>query len=211
MKAVNTFHNESVKPSPQPVDLSAPYISPAPKSFIKEEKWYIQERGKVVEMTPTRRKNYQRWFGPARHTLGALDMGLVQHEQLDKIPNQLQRTVQRLTTSPIIIVERSSEQSEFVHHRSNGSNKMIVTNNSESVHPRSNIFHRMKTSNASELVTKEASVFDRLEAFSVQTFKDPLNTKVRKMTTSLVSSETIKVPVLGKWLEPKLQWRPKRM
>lgn len=72
MKAVDTFRREPRKPSPQPAILSEPYIPPAPKSFIKEEKWYIQERGMVVEVTPTKKRNLQRRFGQAKRTLEAL-------------------------------------------------------------------------------------------------------------------------------------------
>lgn len=164
-----------------------------------------------MEITPTRRRNYQRRFGRAQRTLGALDMGLVRPKQLDKTPSQLQRMVQRLTSNPIITTEKSGEQPESVHPRAHGSNKMIVADNSESVHPRSSVFHRIKTSNASELVTKKASVFDRLEAFFVQKFKDPSKTEVRKRITSPVTSEIKKMPVLEERPEAKMQWRPKRI
>lgn len=59
-------------------------------------------------MTPTRRRNYQRRFGQAQRTLGDLDMSLVRSEQLDKTPDQLQRTVQRLIANPIITIGRPS-------------------------------------------------------------------------------------------------------
>ena len=63
-----------------------------------------------MEMTPTRRRNYQRHFGRAQRALSALDMGLVRPEQLDKTPTQLQRTVQQLTANPIITIGKSDKQ-----------------------------------------------------------------------------------------------------
>lgn len=44
MKAVNTFRSEPMELVPQLDVLSKLFIPPAPRSFIKEEKWYIQEK-----------------------------------------------------------------------------------------------------------------------------------------------------------------------
>lgn len=86
MNAMNTFRSE---PVPPPAILSKLYIPPASSSFIKEEKWYIQERVRAVEITPTKKRNLQQRFGRASHTLEALDMGLVKTKQLNKTPHQL--------------------------------------------------------------------------------------------------------------------------
>ena len=132
--------------APQADVVNKPYIPPAPRSFIKEEKWYIQERGRAVEMTPTRRRNYQRRYGRAQRALNALDIGLVRPQQLEKTPSQLQRTVQRLTANPIITTGRSNEQQEPAQ-------------------PRRSVFSRMATRDVSLSPKRPVQGSNRLEAF----------------------------------------------
>lgn len=92
-------------------------------------------------------------FGRAQRTLGALDKGLVRPEQLIKTPEQLQRTVQRLTANPIITATPPSKQPEPVR-------------------PKPSVFSRLATANSPTVPTvKKTSVFVRMNAFSVQKFK----------------------------------------
>lgn len=56
MKVIKRFRSEPAKPTQQPTVLNKPYIPAASKSVIKEDKWYIQERGKAVEVLPPKRE-----------------------------------------------------------------------------------------------------------------------------------------------------------
>ena len=115
MKAVDKFLKERLKSAPQQkINLSKPY---APRVLIKEDKWYVQERGTAVELTASQKRNMQRRFGRAKRTLEALDMGLVKPEELIRTPEQLRRTVERLSVKPIIPVKKQNKQPEVVRHR----------------------------------------------------------------------------------------------
>ena len=146
-------------------------------------------------MTPTRRRNYQRRFGRAQRTLGALDKGLVRPEQLLKTSEQLQRTVQRLTASPIITVEAPKEQQEPAR-------------------PKPNIFSRLaNASSPAAPPVKKTSVFERMGAFSVQKFKE-VETKnqaaIPKPQSSLSAEKVEAKPFVPKVTQvANLQWRPK--
>jgi hypothetical protein len=102
MKAVKRFRKEPRKSIQQQASLTKPYIPSTSRTAIKEDKWYVQERDRAVELTPTRKRNMQRRFGQAKRTLEALDLGLVKPEELNQTPEQLRRTVERLSVRQII-------------------------------------------------------------------------------------------------------------
>jgi hypothetical protein len=117
MKAVERFRKEPKKLVQQQASLPKLYIPSAPRVVIKEDKWYVQERGRAVELTPTRKRNLQRRFGQAKRTLEALNLGLVKPEELKQTQEQLRRTVERLSVRQIIPAGRQRKQPELVRHQ----------------------------------------------------------------------------------------------
>lgn len=86
-----------------------PYIPPTSRNIIKDDTWYIKEKGNTVEINHTKIKNMQKRYGRAKRKLTALEQGLIKPEELSQTPEQLQRTVDRLTVKPYVPFRRNGE------------------------------------------------------------------------------------------------------
>ncbi|KAL6225626.1 hypothetical protein ACLB2K_004475 [Fragaria x ananassa] len=87
--------------------LTKPYIPPASRNIIKDDTWYIKERGKTVEISHTNIRNMQKRYGRAKRKLTSLEQGLIKPEDLRQTLEQLRRTVYRLTIKPYAPLKRN--------------------------------------------------------------------------------------------------------
>ena len=139
MKTVERFRKEPEKSVQQQTVLSKPYVPPAPRVVIKENKWFVQEKGQAIELTPTQKRNMQRRFGRAKRALEALNLGLVKPKELKQTPKQLRRTVERLSARPIF-AKRTSNIREPVPKKLQWQPKQVKNNNTATkVVPKSHI------------------------------------------------------------------------
>ncbi|KAL6210237.1 hypothetical protein ACLB2K_015470 [Fragaria x ananassa] len=87
--------------------LTKPYIPPASRNIIKDDTWYIKEKGKIVEINHTKIRNMQKRYGIAKRKLTTLDQGLIKPEDLGQTPEQLRKTIDRLVVKPYAPLKRN--------------------------------------------------------------------------------------------------------